>query len=104
MDFVNVIFVKHFLIFIVLHKMEDLSEQIQKLNILPEDVTSGKCLKIELNFLDHLIESFYAGRTDTDIDFILTKNKIQTIISNISPTCCSMCNCSIFVPIVPSNF
>ena len=29
-----------------------------------------------------------------DIDFVVTKNKIKTILPN-SSTCCSMCNCSV---------
>ena len=42
--------------------MEDLSEKIQKLNLLSEEVISGKCLTIELIFLDNVLDSFYAKK------------------------------------------
>ena len=38
--------------------MEDLSEKIQKINLSSEEVISGECLKIELTFLDDVIDCF----------------------------------------------
>ena len=75
--------------------MEDLSEKIQKMNLSSEELISGECLKVELNFLDDVIDSFYTVINGGDIDFDLTKNKIKIILPN-SSTCCSMCNCSVF--------
>ena len=62
--------------------MEDLSEKIQKLNLLSEEVISGECLTIELTFLDNVLDSFHAKKTDGDVDFIVTKNKIKILLPN----------------------
>ena len=62
--------------------MEDLSEKIQKLNLLSEEVISSKCLTIELIFLDNVFDSFYAKKTGGDVDFIVTKNKIKILLPN----------------------
>ena len=62
--------------------MEDLSGKIQKLNLLPEEVISSECLTIELIFLDYDLDSFYAKKTDGDVDFIVTKNKINILLPN----------------------
>ena len=75
--------------------MEDLSKKIQKMNLSSEEVITGECLKIELTFLDDVIDSFYTVINGGDIDFDLTRNKIKIILPN-SSTCCSMCNCSVF--------
>ena len=50
--------------------MEDLSEKIQKINLFSEEVISGECLKIELTFLDDVIDSFYTVVNGGDIDLI----------------------------------
>ena len=83
---------KHILIFQVFYR----SKIYQKLNLLPEEVINGKCLKIELNFLDDITDYLYAEKIDGDVDFILTKTKVSIIFSNNNSTCCSMCICSAF--------
>ena len=83
---------KRILIFQVFYR----SKIYQKLNLLPEEVINGKCLKIELNFLDDITDYLYAEKIDGDVDFILTKTKVSIIFSNNNSTCCSMCICSAF--------
>ena len=65
------------------------------MNLSSEELISGECLKVELNFLDDVIDYFYTVINGGNIDFDLTKNKIKIILPN-SSTCCSVCNCSVF--------
>ena len=66
--------------------MEVLSENIQRVNLFPEEVISRKCLKIENKFLDDVIYSvlpntfdYKAEKINGNIECISTKNKISII-------------------------
>ena len=50
--------------------MEDLSEKKQKMNLSSEEVISGECLKIEVTFLDDVMDSFFTVINGGDINLI----------------------------------